>query len=147
MAQNKPTIILVPGAFHKALHFYKLAMYLTMAGHTVSLIDLPSTTSDEPRSPVYETDVSTISNAIREFTEVGRDVVLVMHDYAGNPGTKAACGFESDHTLDSKDGASGGRVVKLIYLAAWLPVENQSYSSLPWPAKYEHFAVTSEKVR
>jgi len=138
---NQPTIILVPGAFHKASHFYKLAMQLTISGYTVSILDLPSTNVGEVQSPVYENDVSTITEAIRGFTAVGRNVVLVMHGYAGVPGTQAAFGLGRNHAAES-DGA----VLKLIYLAAWLPTEGQALNSLPWPADAEPATVTKEEV-
>lgn len=115
----------------------------------MSVIDLPSTTSEEPLDPVYENDVSTISEAIRGFTEVGRDVVLVMHSYAGNPGTQAACDFSPKQVGNSGETADvqSGAVIKLIYLAAWLPTERQELFSLPWPADFEPFSVPDEKVR
>ena len=146
MSSTPPTIILVPGAFHKASHFYKLAMNLTISGFTVSILDLPSTTAGEPRSSIYESDVSTIADAIREFTQVGRDVVLIMHGLSGKPGTQAACGFGQKPLADGQRDEGTGAVVKLIYLAAWLPMEGQSLFSLPWPADNEPFAVADEEV-
>lgn len=146
MSQPKPTIIVVPGAFHKASHFYKLAMHLTVAGFTASVLDLPSTTDGDFEPHVYQKDVATIANAIREFTNVGREVVLVMHDYAGNPGTQAAYDLGTK-AANGTEAGSHGAVVKLIYLAAWLPLEGQSLFSLPWPQGVEPFHVACEKVR
>lgn len=70
MATQKPTILLVAGAFHKAWHYYKLATHLSIKGYTVSIVELPSTTREEPEFPVYPNDVKTITNAIHDFTKL-----------------------------------------------------------------------------
>ncbi|KAF1356930.1 hypothetical protein BDV97DRAFT_343076 [Delphinella strobiligena] len=144
--QSKPTIILIPGPFHKAAHFYKLAMNLTIAGYTCSILDLPSTTSTSPQTPVYETDISTIQTAIREFVNVGRDVILVMHGHSGNAGTQAASGFSSREQIDEGVEEITGVVRKLIYLAAWMPIEGQEIGCLPWDVDAVAFSVVDEEV-
>ena len=72
---------------------------------------------------------------------MGRDVVLVMHGYAGVPGTQAACGLGRENA-----GQNDGAILKLIYLAAWLPTEGQALDALPWPADAEPTSVTKEEV-
>lgn len=114
-------------------------MFLTMEGFTVSVLDLPSTTTGSYVSHVYEKDVVTIRDAIREFIDVGRAVVLVMHGYAGIPGTQAAYGLGGKSRVEEGGGEGSAdervaNVVKLIYMSAWLPMENQDLLSLPWPA-------------
>lgn len=150
MAQSKPTIILIPGPFHKASHFYKLAMNLTILGYTSSILDLPSTTTptSPPTTPIYETDISTIETAIAGFVDVGRDVILVMHGHSGNAATQAANKFSLSSRKQIEEGVEEitGVVRKLIYLTAWLPVEGQELSALPWDADAVAYSVGDEKV-
>lgn len=128
-------------------------MNLTILGYTSSILDLPSTTTPSSTSTstqpsIYETDISTIETAIAGFVDVGRDVVLVMHGHSGNAATQAANKFSLSSRKQIEEGVEEitGVVRKLVYLAAWLPVEGQEYGSFPWDADAVAYSVADEKV-
>lgn len=95
----KPTIILVPGAWHKANAYRPLSSGLESAGYKVIGIDLPSVVAegDEP-TPDYDADRDVIAAAIKSEVDSGNQVAIVVHSYGGIPGSEAIKGFEKNVT-------------------------------------------------
>lgn len=105
---NPPTFLLVPGHWHTPTHLAPLTQALTARNlptrtlqlHTVGRKPLAS-----PR-PTYSDDVSVIYTAVIHEILAGRDVVLVLHSYAGMPGAEAVNCLVKDGVVE---GASSGR--------------------------------------
>ena len=56
--------------------------------------------------------------------ELGRDVVVVAHSYSGSPATEAMKGFSKK---DREAQRLAGGVVRLIYIAAGVPIEGENF--------------------
>lgn len=112
---SKPTILLVPGAWHAPSGFSPLTKYLTQHGYTVEGISLASVGSSPPQ-PNFDADVNVIASTISKHADSGSDVILLFHSYGGVPGTSACKGLlKSDRSTTGKQGG----VVHLIYCCAF----------------------------
>lgn len=117
MATPKPTIVLVPGAWHKPEAFQPLTSLLESAGYTCIGVDLASVGAKTPLEGTKE-DIEAIKNVITPEVEADRDVVVLMHSYGSVPAGEAVKGL--DQASRRKDGGRGG-VTHLFYCAAFAP--------------------------
>lgn len=118
----KPALVLVPGAWHTSASLSSLIPLLKAEDYPVKAISLPSVGAS-PALPSFDADVAAIRAAIIPLIEVNKQVILIMHSYAGMPGTEAVQGLgEAERTKDGKEGG----VVRLIYLAAFIARAGQS---------------------
>ena len=133
MASPKPTFVVIPGAFHYHTTLDFLLARLNKAGYptkTATLKSVGSGTADLPG------DVALIRDEILLplFAE-GKDAVLVLHSYAGMPGS-VAIKVLSKRGRQAK-GLSGG-LIGVIYMCAFVPQEGQSLKGInndqwtPW---------------
>ncbi|MFJ4789987.1 alpha/beta hydrolase [Streptomyces sp. NPDC088794] len=106
---GRPTLLLVHGAWHRASCWAELQAVLTAEGWDSRTVDLPSTGKQGiPTAGVYE-DAAAIGEQLRS---IEGPVAVLAHSYGGIPVTQEA----GDHA----------NVVHLIYLAAYMPAENES---------------------
>lgn len=66
-----------------------------------------------------QSDVDAISSVMTSTLEDDNDVVLVMHSYAGMPGTEAAGQVVDDLKATDRKGT----LRRLVYISAWVPLE------------------------
>lgn len=125
MSPVKPTILLVPGAWHRGSVFEPVATLLRTKGYPVETFTLLS--AGGPTSTTVADDAAYIQRKYLDgLVSQGKEVVVVMHSYGGIPGTESIKG----HTR--KDVAAQDRkggVVALIYIAAFLISAGQSVDS------------------
>jgi len=115
MATSKPTIVLVPGAWHTPDGFDKLVVLLEAAGYATQGVNLPSI-GVSPGLPDFSLDVTAIKAAVSSVIDGGKDVVVVLHSYGGIPGTEALQG------LGKKERAGKGEkfgVARIVYIASF----------------------------
>ncbi|WP_030457193.1 alpha/beta hydrolase [Herbidospora cretacea] len=105
------TVMLVHGAWHRPNVWAKLEAELQALGYATRTPALPSS-GDQPTAGVHD-DAAVLA---RELASVEGPVVLLAHSYAGIPVTEAAAGAAD--------------VVRLIYLAAYMPDKGQSMYTL-----------------
>lgn len=121
---TKPTIAVVPGAWHAPAHFQEFTDLLEKAGYPTKTLQLPSSGSSNPNDHTAETDAKAIrEQLLLPLLDGNNDVVLVLHSFAGSPGSVAAKG------LSKKDRTSGGGIIGLVYIAAFLAAEGVSLLS------------------
>ncbi|KIX96210.1 uncharacterized protein Z520_07988 [Fonsecaea multimorphosa CBS 102226] len=89
----KPTLLFVPGAWHSPSHYEALMKVLEKHGYQCEAVSLPSVDPKDPPNTDCNTDVSAISDAIRNVLASGNNVVLITHSYSGIPGHSAAYSF------------------------------------------------------
>ena len=130
----KPTVLLVPGAWHSPSGFSALTRYLTRHGYTVEGISLASVGASQPQ-PNFDADVKAISSVIAEHADRGSDIVILFHSYGGIPGSSACKGLlKSDRQAAGKKGG----IIHLIYCTAFAVEESVSLMDglggqpLPW---------------
>ena len=121
MATVKPTIALVPGAWHSPVHYEDLLSLLEKAGYETKAIQLPSVDSANPKEETVASDAEAVrEKLLLPLLDAGKDVLLVMHSYGGFPGSAAARG------LSKKSGKTGSGIVGLVYIAAFIAPEGAS---------------------
>lgn len=128
MSTEKPTILLISGAWHKAHIFDAVIDILQSQGYPVVTKALLS--AGGPVSTTVADDAEHIRQAyLNDLVAQGKEVVVVMHSYAGVPGTESIKG------LARKDLAAQGKqggVVALVYLAAFmLPAGKSVEATVP----------------
>jgi pimeloyl-ACP methyl ester carboxylesterase len=115
MANTKPTLVFVHGAWHDAKCFGSFLPLLTAHGYECKAVSLPSVGCElRGEEPIqnWDPDVEVIRLAILALLEAGKDVVLVVHSYGGTVGSEAVKGLEVSTPTRR------GKVVRLVYLAA-----------------------------
>ncbi|GFF44459.1 hypothetical protein IFM58399_07298 [Aspergillus lentulus] len=130
------TIVFVPGAWITPDFYQPFLDALTKAGYPVRYAGYPSLDPADPTSADCKADSDAIASVIRPLVEdEARDVLLVMHSYAGMPGAAAAKGLAKTERM--QQGKSGG-IVGMVFIAAFLVPEGLSCAGLqggylpPW---------------
>ena len=99
---DRPTLLLVHGAWHGAWAWEPLQSELEARGWDVRTVDLPTVHADDPRGLHMTDDADAIAAAI---DEIGGPVAVVAHSYGGVPTTQ---------------GATSESVVHIVYIAAFV---------------------------
>ncbi|RAO67619.1 uncharacterized protein BHQ10_003631 [Talaromyces amestolkiae] len=120
MTEN-PSFIFVPGAWHRAEVWQKVMSELSGQGYTCIAVTLPSTITP---SAAFADDVSVVQNTVREETQKGRDVVIVVHSYGGQVGNSAVKGLSRKPASVS---SSSGHVIGLALIASGFPATGVSF--------------------
>ena len=130
MPSAKPTVVLVPGAWHTPEHYSELIALLKAAGYDTVTAKNPSCDSSTPDKQTVAADTTAIRNDLLvPQIDAGKDVILIMHSYGGCPGSAAAKGLSKAEL--SAAGKKGG-IVGLVFIAAFLAQEGDSLlSKLP----------------
>ncbi len=87
----KPTLVFVPGAWHRAETWNKVIAELTPKGYKGVAVTLPSTLGNP--AATFGDDVDAVQQVIRQEIALGHDDVLVVHSYGGQVGNSAVQGF------------------------------------------------------
>ncbi|KAK2865367.1 hypothetical protein FQN49_003643 [Arthroderma sp. PD_2] len=118
---SKPTIALVPGAWHTPAHYQDFLGEIEKAGYPTACLQLPSVDSSAPNDETVASNAAVVrEKLLLPLLDDGKNVILVMHSFGGCVGSVAAAG------LSKKDRGSSGGVVGLIYIAAFLAKEGLS---------------------
>lgn len=124
---SKPTIALVPGAWHTPAHYEPLLEQLRKLGYATISQQLPSVGSEDPKSQSAANDADFVRrNVLLPELDQGKDVIVLMHSYGGSPGSAAAKGLSK--TERAAAGQKGG-VIGLVYISAFLAGEGDSLVS------------------
>ncbi|MEV4756804.1 alpha/beta hydrolase [Micromonospora sp. NPDC049559] len=111
MSTERPTFVLVPGAWHLPSTWDLLRGELDALGYASRAVKLP-TTGPDPRGGLRD-DAEVIRAAIET---IGGPVVVVAHSYGGIPATEGVAGLPN--------------VQHLVYLAAYVPDVDESLIAL-----------------
>jgi len=114
---QKPTLILVPGAWHSPDTWNKVTSLLNTQQYKTVSVTLPSTLSDP--SSTFSDDIKAVRDPIVAETTKGRDVVVVVHSYGGAVGSSAVRGLTRlKQDVASPKEASSGHVIGIIMIAS-----------------------------
>ncbi|KIX97027.1 uncharacterized protein Z520_07141 [Fonsecaea multimorphosa CBS 102226] len=131
---SKPSLVFVPGAWHRAETWGKIATILeTQHQYKCRLVTLPSTLSD-PAATLLD-DIEAVRAAIVAETSQGHDVVVVMHSYGGIPGQSAIKGLTlpkgkpdaPSPPTPSAESRRRGHVIGLIVIASGFVIPAKSF--------------------
>lgn len=119
---EKPTILLIPGAWHQGSAFEPVAHILRAQEYQAETITLPS--AGGPTSTTAYDDAEHIRKTyLNDLVAQGKEIIIVMHSYGGIPGTECVKGLARRDL--AAQGKNGG-VVSLIYLSAFLVPAGES---------------------
>jgi len=112
----KPTLVLIPGSWHSASVYDKVATLLEKAQYKCISVTLPST-SPNPSSTFLD-DVEAARNAIVAETTQGRDVVVVVWSYGSIVGSSAIKGLtRHEQDIPSSGNKQSGHVKGLALIS------------------------------
>lgn len=130
---SKPTIVMVPGAWHKPMIYSEVAASLEKHGYPTISLALPSAGA-KPAHKDFSGDVDGIRACLIELVSAGKEVVLVVHSYSGLPGGEAPKGL-SRKEQEAK-GLKGG-VIRYVVINGFAtppgfqPAAKGDYSQIP----------------
>jgi hypothetical protein len=114
---SKSTFVLVPGGSCLPTVYDDVAKGLQASGYPTLQLALPSmatTTYD------FTEDVAEIRSTVTKLVEEEKDVIVVLHSYAGIPGGEALEGLGKLER--EKKGLKGG-VARLVFIVSWAMAE------------------------
>lgn len=116
---TKPAVVLAHGAWHQGLHWSPITERLRAAGHEVLTPTMPSVSGTAYPDALHE-DSAHLKSHIGTLTNAGKDVILVMHSYAGAYGSEAVAEFHLDPANSNPQDTSKGRILHLFYISAMI---------------------------
>lgn len=120
---SKPTFVLAPGAWYPPTAFNPLIEKLgDYTCHTVAFPSIQQSTTVQDLQP----DIDIVRTLVANEADAGKDVIVVLHSWAGLPVCSALDGLSK--TEREKEGKTGG-VVKLVFIAAFIPQVGESLIS------------------
>jgi hypothetical protein len=120
---NKPTFVIVPGAWHPSSCYETLIERLSRSGYPVEIVDLPSLDPTDIEDTTCGKDAQVVNKKLLSLVEEGKQVIVVPHSYGGIPGGAGAHGLGIQ--TREKEGKKGG-VIGLIYLCAFIVTEGMT---------------------
>lgn len=115
---SKPTIVLVPGAWHSPDSYSDVAAILSEHGYPTISLPLPSVGANPPHKD-FTGDVEGIRPCLAKLVSEEKDVVLVVHSYSGLPGQQAPEGLGKKERM--KKGLKGGVIRFVVINGVFVP--------------------------
>ncbi|QGA13832.1 hypothetical protein EYB26_001483 [Talaromyces marneffei] len=113
---NYPTLVFIPGAWHKPTCYDKVINLLEKEHQLKCIsITLPSTSGDPQAT--FKDDLDAARDAISSETNQGRNVIVVAHSYGGMVGNSAIKGFANTNQTETST-TPRGYVIGLILIAS-----------------------------
>lgn len=113
MTANKPTLVIIPGAFHTPESYDRLTTALRSQGYEVHVPRLPTTNGARPPNAGLADDTALVRGCVQGLVLAGRTVVVIGHSYGGQVMSNALCGL-------------GSGVSALVYMAGYALPEGKS---------------------
>lgn len=139
---EKPTILFVPGAWHKASCYTPIIQSLHTLGFPTATAELASV-GPVPGLTTWDQDILNIRTVVQSLTTAGKNVILIAHSYGSLPAGEAIKGLLASD--ENKPGTGG--VIHFIYISAFVLPPSTSLmdalggKDLPWfsvsPSKLE----------
>ncbi|KAJ5247775.1 hypothetical protein N7468_002758 [Penicillium chermesinum] len=122
------TILFVPGAWITLAAYEPFLQTLSGAGYDTRFAAYPSLDPKDPTAQDVEADTKAIASTLKPLVEEeGKDVLIILHSYAGMPGAAAATRLSK--TQRAKEGKAGG-VMGLVFIGAFVVPEGLSCAGL-----------------
>lgn len=122
-------VLLITGAWQVPEHYRKVTDALTSQGLRVICPLLPTNNNIVPPSKCVSDDVALVQDVVSAEVANGTHLTVLVHSYGGIVATAALADFALPHGARSKDEGKGG-VVDIIFMAAFLPMENESLAGI-----------------
>lgn len=131
---SKPTILFVPGAWHKSTCYASVIQTLHTQGYETATAELASV-GPVPGLTTWADDITNIKQQVTRLASAGKKIVIVAHSYGSLPAGEAIKG--SLLREREAEGKNGG-VVQFVYLSAFVLPPGTSLmdalggENLPW---------------
>ncbi|KAF4303132.1 Microsomal signal peptidase 12kDa subunit [Botryosphaeria dothidea] len=122
---TKPTVVLVPGAWHIEHTYHKLVPDLERRGYPTLAIRNPSV-GQPARDGLVQEDATHLRSVIDPLLAEGKEVLVVAHSYGGSVLSPSLADYAW------KKGEKG-RVLGLVYIAAFLLPVGKSLGAIMYP--------------
>ena len=119
---SKPSLIFLPGAWHSPEIYDTIITKLNSYGYKSTALPLQAVIQ-KPAVNDLQPDINALRTAVLKEADAGNDVMVVGHSWGGLIVCGALEGLSKQER--AKEGKTGG-VVKLGFLAAFVPPENVS---------------------
>jgi pimeloyl-ACP methyl ester carboxylesterase len=137
-----PTFLLIPGAWHLPAYLDPVISYLSNHSYPSVAVTLPAVNS-YPAVTSIQSDVTVAADALTALLNNGSDVIVVMHSYGGMVGTDAVGKVVAERAGHGNGGGSSpckrkvkkksGKIRRLVYVAAHIPLEGQTlFEAIDW---------------
>ncbi|KAJ5173647.1 uncharacterized protein N7500_001578 [Penicillium coprophilum] len=120
---TNPSIVIVPGAWHRPAHFQSLIDKLAEANYDAEAVTMPAVDSNPPLAS-WDQDAQAVRQVIMKKLDAGKDVVVLGHSFGGVAMSEGAKGLGK--TERDSQGLRGG-IIKLVYMCAMALPEGQSH--------------------
>jgi pimeloyl-ACP methyl ester carboxylesterase len=134
MASTKPTILFVPGAWHRSACYTPVVQKLNAQGYVTATTELASV-GPVPGLQTWADDVASIQKVVASLANAGKRIVVVAHSYGSLPAGEAIKGFLfREREAHGRDGG----VVHFVYISAFVLPPSTSLmdalggKDLPW---------------
>jgi hypothetical protein len=137
---SKPTIVMVPGAWHRPEIYTGVVEYLSQYGYPTVCLPLPSVGAEPPHED-FSGDVKGIRNCVTQLVSKDENVVLVVHSGTSLPGSEALKGLGKRER--EGNGLNGG-VIRYVVMSGFAmpegfqPAAKEDYSRFPEWMKMDH---------
>lgn len=122
MAISKPTILLVPGAWHQPGLYQPLVKELERLSYTCLTV-ATATVGKDSHGKTWADDVVAIMAVAQPLFDEGKEVIIIGHSYGGLPTVAAT---KDQTTVDRASRGEIGGFKQLILLAAYVIPERGS---------------------
>lgn len=118
-------VLLITGAWHVPEHYIKVTSLLEKKGIRTICEQLPTNNNAIPPNKGIEDDVQFIKDIIAREVAKGTHLTVAAHSWGGMIATASCAEFAIDASSTSRGG-----VTSILYMAAFVPSENQSLADL-----------------
>lgn len=123
MPVNKPTLVIIPGAFHTPESYGKLTTALESCGYEVHAPRLMTSNEARPPNADMTDDTRLIRSYVESLVRAGRTVVAIGHSYGAQVMSNALHGLGLE--ARASQGLKGG-VATLVYMVGYALPEGMS---------------------
>ncbi|KAJ4396506.1 hypothetical protein N0V93_000725 [Gnomoniopsis smithogilvyi] len=134
-APEKPTVLIVPGAWQLTTAFVPFIELLNKSGYETEIVKLPSTGGTELPLTGLPEDIAAIRAVLEPLVEAGKNVLLLTHSAGGVSGSGAMKDLD---TKTRKSAGLAGGVTRVVYMGAFMIPKGSSLMEmlggkpLPW---------------
>lgn len=148
MEPEKPVIVIVPGAYHRPVHYRKVADPLRAQGYEVLSFDLAVCGEEVDPELSFFDDAAVIREHLLPLLDQGKKAVVVSHSYGSLPVTALVDGLTVAERTEK--GLEGG-IAAVISIAGFaFPIRGKSIlgnEQNPPPPPYHVCKVSKDRVQ
>lgn len=117
MTSEKPIIVIIPGAFHKPIHYCKISKLLQSDGYEVLEVShIVCGDKVDPEKTFFD-DAAEIRKKLIPLSDQGRHAIIMSHSYGSLPATASV---EGQTVIERAERGLVGGIVAVISIAGFV---------------------------